>query len=205
MTKADFGPFEGAFGNTGLNVPGYLLLLNLPDERAQVVIDRIAMALATGNPQPRVDALFLDADWRPHLVGALALLLSEDLILDLATCWTAIDRGSWVTPQLVVTAMFRDITFAENVRSRVAARCPVSEQGDLTRIQRHVATGPARTDERSAKMMASLLAAARCVPSLARWEEQVTSRRRGPRVARARRSSGPLRGHHAGVDGSCQG
>jgi hypothetical protein len=104
MALTEFGPFAIAFDRGELKVPGYLELLGLNDNDSQVVIDRIERASATGDPRPWVDALLNDANWRPHLVAAIAFLLDDRDTLDRHLLWKAIDSGSWVTPQLVVTA-----------------------------------------------------------------------------------------------------
>jgi hypothetical protein len=138
---------------------------------AQIVIDRIAKALQCGDSTRWIAALFRDANWRPHLVGAIALLLQPSL--DHELLWHAVDGGSWVTPQLVVTATFVDPLFRDHARSRVAALCPVVVPVGLTPPERHSATGPAGRQARSAKMLASLIAVSVEFPDLAQWREDV--------------------------------
>jgi hypothetical protein len=84
--------------------------------------------------------------------------------------WNAIDAGSWVTPQLVVTALFSDPAFPTRVRDRVEAHCPVTLLSTLTPLVRHVVTGPGDAHARSAKMLASILCVCSVVPSLAARE-----------------------------------
>lgn len=112
-----------------------------------------------------------DANWRPHLVGAIALLLEPSL--DHTLLWHAIDGGSWVTPQLVVTATFTDPTFLDQARKRVAALCPVIAPIGLTPAELHSATGPAGSSGRSAKALASLIAVSVEFPDLAQWRIDV--------------------------------
>lgn len=169
--EATFGPFAPVFARDGSGLPGYLALLGLERERAPIVIDRIAEGLQYGDPDRWVAALFQEVNWRPHLVGALALLLRPSL--DHELLWRAIDGGSWVTPQLVVTATFVDPRFRERARHRVAALCPVVVPVGLTPAERHSATGPAGTQARSAKQLASLIAASMEFPDLAQWREDI--------------------------------
>jgi hypothetical protein len=165
-----FGPFAQVFKCDDSEVPGHLKLLGLAEPGAQIVIDRIANALQCDDSTRWVAALLGDVDWRPHLVGAIALLLQPSL--DHRLLWHAVDAGSWVTPQLVVTATFVDPLFREHARSRVAALCPVVVPVGLTPVERHSATGPAGRQARSAKMLASLLAASVEFPDLAQWREE---------------------------------
>jgi hypothetical protein len=169
--EASFGPFARAFEPGELEVPGHLELLHLGIPGAQIVIDRIDRALQCGDSIPWVAALLQDANWRPHLVGAIAMLLQPSL--DHKLLWHAVDGGSWVTPQLVVTAMFVDPMFREQARSRVAALCPVVAPVGPTPVERHSATGPAGQQARSAKMLASLIAASVECSDLAPWREEV--------------------------------
>ncbi|WP_437808086.1 hypothetical protein [Sorangium sp. So ce1078] len=169
MALTQFGPFAVVFEKGELTVPGHLELLHLHTPGAQIVIDRVERALSAGDPARWVAALFRDANWRPHLVGAIALLLDQSETLDRDLLWRAIDSGSWVTPQLVVTAVLVDPSFPEKARVRVDEQCPVLVPVGLTPTERHSATGPDGTLGRSAKMLASLLAASASIRSLERW------------------------------------
>jgi len=165
VASSEFGPFAAA-------VPGYLELLNLdPNSNgAQIVIDQIRDALAVSDAQRWVSALLTDPGWRLHLVAAVAFLLDQPKALDCAPLWSAIDAGSWVTPQLVVTALFSDPAFPTRARDRVEGLCPVTSPSTLTPIVRHVLTGPGEAHDRSAKMLASILSVCSVVPSLAARE-----------------------------------
>jgi hypothetical protein len=167
MSFPEFGPFAAAFESTGLKVPGYLTLLNFGQDDALIVIDRIAEALRCNDSQKWVTALFDANNWRPHLVGAIAILLDQRTTLDVAPLWSAIDAGTWVTPQLVATAYFSDPAFASRALKRMNNGCPVTVPAGLDPLMRHVATGPAGTSGRSGKMAASILAVSSKFPSLA--------------------------------------
>jgi len=178
MALEEFGPFASAFAPVG-DSTSYLALLDLRGAEVQVVLDRIEQALSTEAPQPWVYRLLADPDWRPHLVGALAMLLDEGARLEPMALWQAIDAGSWVTPQLVVTASFVDGAFVERACARIRASCPVSIPEGLSASERHVATGPASALERSAKLLASLSCASSFVPALSTWLEETAA---GPSI-----------------------
>ena len=99
----------------------------------------------------------------------MALVLDDSRQFAPASLWRAVDAGSWVTPQLVVTAYFVDPEFPRSVVERIEALCPVSVPASLTPLERHSATGPANAVQRSAKMMSSLVFIGRRLPSLATW------------------------------------
>lgn len=169
MSLTRFGPFAVVFEKGELDVPGHLELLHLHTPGAQIVIDRVECALSAGEPARWVAALFSDSNWRPHLVGAVALLLDQGETLNRELLWRAVDGGSWVIPQLIATAVFIDPSFPEKARTRAAELCPVAVPVGLTPAERHSAMGPESVYGRSAKMLASLIAASAAIPSLARW------------------------------------
>jgi hypothetical protein len=160
MPHDEFGPFASAFERGELDVPGYLELLHLGRmDGVRVVVERIASALSQGDSQRWVRAMMGQRNWRPHLVGAVAFLLDHERVLDRGDLWAAIDGGSWVTPQLAVTASFADPSFADGVRSRLDAYCPLTSPESAR---------PASPD-RSGKMAASLLGVASRTPDLRPW------------------------------------
>jgi hypothetical protein len=172
---SQFGPFADAFDNRDLKVPGYLELLHCNGPGVKVVLARIQAALSTDGPQAWVDALFSDPNWRPHLVGAATLLLDEKRVLDCAALWEAIDRGSWVTPQLVATGYFVDPAFQDQVKRRLENGCIVSVPSGLSPLQRHSATGPGNTVQRSAKLLSSLFSIGKRLQSLAPLLERLST------------------------------
>jgi len=176
MPLAEFGPFAEVFARGELAVPGHLELLGLHQPGAQVVIDRIQRALSLGPSQPWIDALFGDANWRPHLVGAIALILDNRRTLTPASLWHAIDAGSWVLPQLVVSAYLIDPDFPARCRDRIRAGAPVTPPSGLSPADRHSATGQGSTCDRSAKLLASLVTVGRRLPSLSTWIDSECSR-----------------------------
>lgn len=169
MSLSKFGPFATVFTQSPRSVPGHLELLGLQHDTAQVVIDLIQAVVSTGEAGGWIDALFDDPNWRPHLVGAMALILDDSQHFAPTGLWRAVDAGSWVTPQLVVTAYFIDREFPQRLVERIETMCPVSVPESLTPLERHSATGPADPIHRSAKLMTSLVFMGRRLPSLSTW------------------------------------
>jgi hypothetical protein len=164
-TYAEFGPFAAVLKLSGEPAP--LILLSLRSAETAAVIDRIELALAADDAVRGANALFASPDWRPHLVGAVALILDGDRRLDPSLMWKAIDTGSWVTPQLVTAAYLVDPSFPDRLQDRIDARCAVKMPAHLSPAERRRATGPATAEQRSAKLLVSLLRIGRLVPALA--------------------------------------
>ncbi len=173
-TYGQFGPFAAVLKSPGAPAP--LTLLSMRGAEANAVIGRIEEALSADDAVRWVGALFASPDWRPHLIGAVALILDAGRRLDSAGMWHAIDAGSWVTPQLVTTAYFTDPSFAERVRERIDGNCVVSVPANLSAAERHRATGPATPEQRSAKLLASLVRIGMLAPSLTGWLRTAASR-----------------------------
>jgi hypothetical protein len=180
MSLSKFGPFAIVFAQGPRLTPGYLELLGLHNEAAQVVLDRLESAVSSVEASGFIDALFDEPNWRPHLVGAMALLIEQDQHFTPVGLWRAVDAGSWVTPQLVVTAYFVDPEFRQRLVERVEAMCPVSVPGSMSPLERHSATGPASPVQRSAKLMASLVFVGRRLPSTLPWVDAMCAK---PRIA----------------------
>lgn len=127
MTLAD-GAFASLFQKGELDVPAYLTLLNL-GPGADVAVARIETALTHETAPADRLALFEPINWRPHLVAGVAILVDvahgvpvrEE---DLRALWYAIDRGSWVSPQLLVVAFFGDPDFGSALRERGESKLP---------------------------------------------------------------------------------
>jgi hypothetical protein len=173
-TYAQFGPFAAVLKSPGEPVP--LILLSMRSAQAGAVIDRIERVMASEDAVRGVDALFASPDWRPHLLGAVALILDGGRRFDPSGMWKAIDAGSWVTPQLVTTAYLIDPSFADRLRDRIDAKCAVVIAPNLSSVERHHATGPATPEQRSAKLLASLVRIGVLAPALAGWLRTASSR-----------------------------
>jgi hypothetical protein len=173
-TYAEFGPFAGVLKSRGEPAP--LILLSMRGAQVGAVIDRVEQAMGSEDAVRAVDALFASPDWRPHLLGAVALILDAGRRFDPSAMWKAIDAGSWVTPQLVTTAYLIDPSFADRLRDRLDATCAVVIAPNLSPVERHRATGPATPEQRSAKMLASLVRIGMLAPALAGWLRTASSR-----------------------------
>lgn len=164
----ELGPFEAVI-ETGF--PVYLLLLHLDGEEVLGALTRIRNATQeAGDPKRYIRRLLQDEGWRLHLVGAAAMLLTnEQEHLCLEELWNAFDAGSWVIPQLAVTALFSDKEFVKHARARIEARCSVAMPHGFC-----VATRAAGDYRTSCKALASLLAVVRHVPSQSEWIQSVS-------------------------------
>lgn len=105
---------------------GYLSLLHISD-KAPAVADLVAQGLTAPDAPEHFAALMRQDGWRPHLVGALAVLLDTKRRLDRDLLWKAIDRGSWVTPQLVATLSLADDTFLQQAQKRLDRQSALSD------------------------------------------------------------------------------
>ena len=136
-----------------------MTLLNLNDD-ATVALREIRSAIR-GSPhlQDEVIALFENPNWRPQLVGGVALLLGAATPTTLDALWRAVDAGSWASPQLVGVASTVDTQFVSHAMERIIARCPiVAERLDrMPWPERHSAAGPESIIQHSAKLFAALV------------------------------------------------
>jgi len=184
----DFGPFDPLFAPPSADVPEHLSLLHL--FHADNTVAKITATVRSGDCGPFVRRLFESPDWRPHLVGTVVCIAEPDAQW-LGWLWQAIDGGSWVTPQLAVAAYLTDPEFAARARSRIEARCPISEPEISDGDDRDAMTGPGDADIRSGKMAASLLALCELIADDAPWVEAA---RNDPAIARLLRIDGRRNG-----------
>ena len=149
--------FEGQPGTT----PRYLTLLNAVREDAAFAIAEIRAARQRSgdNLEAELRAMLLYDNWRPQIVGAVALLLgatpSQTRLL-----WEAIEKPSWISPQLAATAYQVDPNFCAEALLRIErrARLNIDEASTMDWLQRHSALGPRSFDAHSAKLLAALVA-----------------------------------------------
>jgi hypothetical protein len=164
---SDFGIFSPLFGG---GTP-YLALLHL-GVNAEKVVRRVQQcARSTENPFPDICRFLDDANWRPHLVAAVALgdLGYEATSFD--KLWHAIDCGSWVMPQLGVVAYLRDPGFLEMAKMRLDAHCQidVSRLAPLDPPLRHSAAGPGGAKNRAAKAAVVFIRLLQLMPVPPTW------------------------------------
>jgi hypothetical protein len=108
---------------------------------------------------------------RLHLVAAIAVLLSRDRIDLSPALWEAIDRGSWVAPQLGVVLSICDPQFVPRAKQRIVTGCPVAPVDIPSELERHVIAGPGARSQRSAKNLATLLHLVHAIPSESEWAD----------------------------------
>jgi hypothetical protein len=157
---AQFRSFASLFakGQT-VSVPLYLTLLRLSDDATEALRNIRSAIRASPRLQDEVSALFENPNWRPQLVGGVALLLGAATPTTLDALWRAVDAGSWASPQLVAVASTIDTQFVSHARDRIVARCPIFGER-LTRMpwpERHSAAGPESIMQHSAKLFAALV------------------------------------------------
>lgn len=155
-TQQRFGVFSPIFDSE----PGYLDLLNLDSPNSNLAVSRVMeCGRLSSDSFLDIGRLLDEANWRPHLVAAVALSVLGYNRTAFAKLWSAFDAGSWVTPQLAAVAYLRDPDFLDKARVRVQARCPVDASRLTSRspVERHVDFGPAGIPERSAKAISALI------------------------------------------------
>ena len=159
-------------------VPVYLTLLNLGSgsELAITILRRIL----GGNTDltPQVVALLADFNWRPQLVGAVAMGLGAANEESRDALWHAFDSGSWVSPQLAAIAFLVDEDFEARSRLRIEAGCSIN----LDRLQgldwvvKHSAAGPGNSASHSSKALSALSGLCQRLPETHTWLEPLLSR-----------------------------
>ncbi len=164
---AEFGVFSPVFRSGD-----YLSLLHLggPDvKRAFALV--LECCRRSSDQYEEIANLFGHLDWRPHLVGAVALTALPYNRQACSKLWEAFDAGSWVTPQLAATAFLCDPTFPIQAGDRIRSRCPVNRSRLVGQpaLERHIASGPAGIAQRSAKAASSLVRLARLLASRPDW------------------------------------
>jgi len=113
----EFGIYKPLFDGTG----GYLTLLNLGEHsKSKRAISLIMKCSASvSNPYQDICRLLRQNNWRPHLVGSVAIAVLPQNAQAIDQLWGAVDRDSWVAPQLVAVAFLRDPRFADHAGDRL--------------------------------------------------------------------------------------
>lgn len=170
--ELEYGPFNTVFERGELKVPGHLVLMNVTQpELTAIVVRRIEVALTMNGADESLRRLLADANWRPHLVAAVAVWMLEDPSPYLPLMWNAVTAGSWVSPQLLAVLAVRDPDFDRMAQQRLLERCVVGLPEGLAPAERHSATGPSSSRGRSAKEASALLELAAGRP----WVQAVAS------------------------------
>lgn len=154
--RPNFGIFEPVFESAH----GYLALLHLPGNEAVIAVAQVRdLCLNESAREEDISRLLSEINWRPHLVAAVATIVSGYNARTVRSLWQRIDLGSWVTPQLAVALFLVDPDFEAQSRHRLELRCPI-DSIDLVAMlppERHSAAGPAGLRSRSGKAAATLL------------------------------------------------
>jgi hypothetical protein len=166
---SEFGRFQSLFEKP----TGYLSLLSLRTSDIDDVVARILRIVRSGNVSDDIDRLLADVNWRPHLVGAIAMVLAADPGRSVSRAWEAVDSGSWVTPQLLVCLAFADRGFPGEARKRLSSGWEILTPGIASSLERHVATGPGGADSRTGKAIASLVAVCEIYEELRPWVDSI--------------------------------
>ncbi len=165
--QASQGPFEPLF-RQGTD---YLTLLNLPPAASPALQFIADVVREKPGYRQSVLALLGDPDWRLHLVAAIAVLLSRDRADLSPALWEAVDRGSWVAPQLAVVLSICDPQFVARAKQRILAGCPVAPPNLPSALEQHVVAGTGARSERSAKTLAALLHLVQTIPNETEWAD----------------------------------
>jgi len=170
----EFGVFAPVFETAH----GYLALLGLRAPDAPESVARVRdCCQRTHDPFPDVCRLRADANWRPHLVAAVAVIVRGYHDEAVRLLWRRLDTGSWVTPQIGVALSMVDPEFPRGARERLEARCPLdaSDLRQMTAVERHSAAGPVGAVARSAKAAQTLLRLVRMRTPEAEWLDQLAA------------------------------
>jgi hypothetical protein len=151
----------------------YLTLLNLPPAASSAVVTIGNVVRQNPNHRESVLALLRDPDWRSHLVAAVAVLLSPARVDLCPAVWEAVDKGSWVSPQLAVVLSICDPEFVGSAKGRIMTGSPVVPVELASPLEQHVVAGPGAPSARSAKNLAALLYLVRTIPGESQWAEAI--------------------------------
>lgn len=153
---SEFGPFTEFLSNERFRPAPYHQLRGLGGPNIQDIFSRIERILTECDPRPWIDAIFRQANWRPHLIGALAVILDDGKSLSPEPLWRQIERHSWVSPQLVFAVWIVDPEFCDRL-------CQHLNQEILL-------VG------RDSKALASLIAVGRQHPLISNWVDEFAHR-----------------------------
>ena len=95
--------------------PPYLIALNLNDHQAEAVQVIRSCLASSSDPRSEIAAMLAQANWRPHLVAAVATIGAPPDARPVDELWVSIGAGSWVSPQLLATASHVDHDFTNHL------------------------------------------------------------------------------------------
>jgi hypothetical protein len=167
-------PELGIFRPVFVDAHHYLELLHLSFDDAPLSVELVRDCCRTvANPYPDICRLLEGLDWRPHLVAAVAVIVSGYHSEAVECLWRRFDTGSWVTPQIGVALYLVDPDFAAQSRIRLDAGCPVDlpDLMPITDLERHSGVGPGSEVQMSAKAAATLLHLLAMISPVPNWLE----------------------------------
>ena len=96
-------------------------------------------------------------DWRLHLIASMTLLSLRQTARESLTFyfWERINKGSWVSPQIMVTLSFSDIEFKEKSKKILSEGFKINYT-NLSEIEHHVSRGGTPRNIAEKKIIASL-------------------------------------------------
>ena len=141
-----------------------IFLLWCDEPHGKISIDEVSKALVqSANPEGDICALLGEANWRCHLVAAVALVISDYRTKPklVEALWGTLDAGSWVSPQLAVCLASIDPDFSSQAKARIESGCPVLVRplvnfGEVS-VRRHIEQVRPGLIGRFAKEIAALL------------------------------------------------
>lgn len=139
-------------------------LLWCKEPYAKPSIEEVSKALLqSADPEGEICTLLSEADWRSHLIAGVALAISEHGTKPklVQALWSALDVGSWVSPQLAVCLECIDPDFSLQAKSRIESGCPLVARPSSTSAKaaptQPVEQGPAGLISRCFRTIATLL------------------------------------------------
>jgi hypothetical protein len=168
----EFGIFEPLFDKRFR----YLSLLHLGSVDSPAVVASVrSFCQNVTDPFPDICRLLADSNWRPHLVAAVAVIISGYNTEAARLLWRQIDRGSWVTSQLGVALFLVDPNFVSQARIRLESGCPLdtSHLLSMAPLERHSAADPSDSISGSAKAAATLLRLLKKISPEPSWIQEI--------------------------------
>lgn len=127
--------------------------LKLSISKLEFILENSSEELITNS----IKLLLSYEDWRLHLIASMALLnLRQSTRKNLAPYfWERINKGSWVSPQIMVTLSFTDVEFKEKSKKILSEGLKIN-YSDLSEIEHHVSRGGTPKNIAEKKIIASL-------------------------------------------------
>ncbi|RKR08778.1 hypothetical protein C8C82_0662 [Flavobacterium sp. 81] len=157
----------GIFKNFWDGQPNHLPFLNLisyaeePKEfNLKLSISKLESILENSSEESIIESIKLlleYEDWRLHLVASMALLNLKQTTRKNITSyfWQRINKGSWISPQILVTLSFSDTEFKEKSKKILSESVKI-DYSVLSEIEHHVSRGGTPKSIAEKKIIASL-------------------------------------------------